>query len=47
VVATYNTDRELTRAIRASGKFEKDIAINLPNHSTRLEILRGLFSRLF
>lgn len=46
VVATYNTDRDLTKSIRASGKFEKEIHINLPNHSTRLEILKGLLTKI-
>ena len=46
VVATYNSDRELSSSVRSSGKFEKEITMNLPNHAIRLTILEGLIASL-
>lgn len=46
MIATYCSDRELSRNVRSSGKFEKEITMNLPNHTARLEIMHGLIDRL-
>lgn len=36
VIGTYNSERELNSAIFQSGRFEKEISLNLPNHHQRL-----------
>lgn len=36
VVATFNSDRELTKSMYSAGKFEKEISLSYPNHASRL-----------
>ena len=46
VIAVSKSEVDLDKSVRSSGRFEKEIKINLPNHASRLEILHKLLEKL-
>lgn len=46
VIGTVNSDYDLSPELKGSGRFEKEISLNLPNHHERLLILQQLIEGL-
>lgn len=46
VIGTYNSEKELSKAVYQSGRFEKEIILNLPNHHERLAILKQMLENM-
>ena len=46
VIGTVNADYELAGELKGSGRFEKEITLNLPNHHERLKILESMCKSL-
>jgi len=46
VVGSSNLERELDSSVKRSGRFEKEIVLELPGHEQRKDILKGLLSRV-
>ncbi len=46
VIGTVNSDYDIAQELKGSGRFEKEIVLNLPNHHERLGILEQLIAGL-